>query len=242
MKKILSILMIMFTIIGFIPTNVLAENLGNEIKLLESDDLRVRTFLIENGVNEENIDELINKYENGVVWDSLKQDSEPLDITTKEEGCKKIIKKTFNDGSVSVTEIQRENTGEEIIDPTKPVQYSVSDGRWESGSGYSNCYRAIVRRNHGIVDMSFKADFTLVQEKGKSYISDVYRGDYYVAGGVVTNENLRITRERQTSCHPAEAEYAIQFNLLKAGASWKYILWLEVKDYNYRDVHQFWEK
>lgn len=232
MKKIKCLSLVLSLILIACPIKIFA---SSENSMSTEDELRVRNFLVENNVNSEDIEKLLKKYENGEIWDSLNPNVSSIRTEKYKKDNNVITKMYFPDGSVTVKEIIDE-PNEDSISTRK-----VSGGTWSSGTGYRNCYGALVRVNHGVVDMSFEADFS-IHQNNYDKINDVYHGDYFVAGGTVSNEVLRINQEWETSRRPAEAEYSITFNSYGSTSGWKYTLWLRVGNDTYWDDNQFWEK
>lgn len=235
MKRISLILGLLIIVISFnLPVY------ANSNVLSEKDLNRVKDFLNEYDVNEEKQELLIQKYENGILWDSMLENTP---VRSVEKELTKTIKTIdyYEDGSVKVTEIEKEPYSTSAVLSGEVNPSAVTGGKWESGTGYRNCYGCDIRVNHGIVDMSFKADFSVLQH-GYSSISRVYRGDYFIAGGSVDNEILRINQAKESYYYPAEAEYTITFNSYLSLFSWKYSLWLKVGNKSYWDENQFWEK
>lgn len=235
-KRTFVVIFSVILVFGLFTTNIYAQK-SDKIELTEQEILKIKNFLTDYGVNESTQEELIDKYKNGEMWDSITDSSNPINIQTIELDGETQTICYYHDGSVSVTTMPKkpdnQNQGYNLR--------SVSGGTWRSGSGYSNCYGATVRVNHGIVDMSFQADFSLVNQ-GYSEIIDVYHGDYFVAGGSISSENLRINRKKEDRYHPAEAEYSINFDLIKIGGSWKYTVWLKVQGSKYWDENQYLDK
>jgi len=222
-KKMIAIILTLVTILsmGLFTTVNADEKQTNKINITAEEEAQLVAFFHENGVDDKTADKLIKKFENGIMWDSFKEEYKNMEPASVTESNGTIIKKyVYPDGSIKVVS---------IITPTNDgdvsIQGVVSGGTWISGSGYRTCIGAYVSFNYGIHKASFYADFTLV-DNGYDYISGAYNPQAGIIGGTVSDMTLTITRASETAYQPAEARLQYVATLFGGWAS--NITWLSL--------------
>lgn len=204
-------------------------------KIPEKDVLAIQEFFNKYNVDLTTQNDLLNKLEKGEVWDSLKENTQPINIieSSDEEGNKEQIE-VYEDGSISVTTIAPEivETFDEPFEqplletPTsgsgtgliQPMDVHIGTGTVTSGSGYRAYKHVQVRKSIGIADAHFYADFTLVQG-GMDFIQRVYDYKLVGQGGSANFNSLRIVRAKETQDYKASAKLDFTFVLVNGAGS-----------------------
>lgn len=188
-------------------TNVLDNNSNvievqnEENTLTEKDKSEVDDWMKSNGVKKDTRESLIEKLEDGEVWDSMNSSS-PVKV---EKLDKSSIKETYADGSILIK-------GMEDV-PVRTLR-SLSGGETSSGSGYQNVKGKKVYVYGGTINAQFYADYTLVNN-GYDYISKVYNKKVVGVGMVASNVDLGITQTKENGNGPAEA--TLDFEITSIG-------------------------
>lgn len=195
---------------------MISKQYGSDIS---KDEESLKIFLRENEVSEDVIDNLINKIEDGEVWDCLKEefkDITPISVQNSGNGFLQ-SKYVYPDGSIRIS-----------IQPSEETNItarSVGGGSWSGGSGYKNCKGGKVAEYTGIANVWFYADFTIVQG-GDDYISRVYDYSILTFGGDYKLELFERTRPSEGYGDNAEAK--LQFKYLAYGGSGSATCWLKL--------------
>lgn len=179
------------------------------------------------GVDENKIDSLIIKLENGEDWDSFSGEYSnmmPTEIYKSTDDS--IIERfVYPDGSVKVRSLSLPPKNQEnMVGPL-----SVSGGSWTYGSGYATCTGAMVSESIGLLQMLFYADFTHVQN-GYDMIDNIYDWEITTLLSTYEDVEFNINRSRETSSKPAEATLKCKYTLSGPGASRSVYLRLNVQD------------
>lgn len=163
-------------------------NPGIEQQVEVSDREYIENALRSNGLSEDTIDSLLNKLDNGELWDSLKGVN-PISeqTTTNENGVSKTIR-TYADGSITITEVGGgavtevvENSDGNMISPA-----SVTGGTVTSGSGYRIVRGATVKDSNIVITMSYRVDYEQ-WSGGRGKINRVYLPSVKVVPGSFSN-------------------------------------------------------
>lgn len=200
MKKFLTSLLALtftFTILPFAS-----------VKAEETENSKIRNEVIqafiEDGLEEEEIEVILEKIDDGETLDSINPESEPIseEITFDLYGnqTEKLI---FEDGSYSLTSIILPNS----ILPLS-LGGNFSGGTITSGSGYQSIKGALVYHSLGIFRFGYNVDYTFVAG-GNSYISRAYN-EYYTE--TVSKAEVGVYRTYQSGSTPALA--CLQFKYI----------------------------
>lgn len=233
-------------LLGAVGEEVHAESTeeNSEIQTSETNTLsteernNLHSFLEKYGVDSNTQYELITKWENGEVWDSLKENEEPVDVYRNDTTSETVY--TYSDGSVAIMSI---DPGEVTEVPAEKdnsgiTPLSVDPGDVTSGSGYVVHSGSRVYKHAGIMNASFLADFTLVQ-RGNDRIDRVYDYTVTTSGGVSSSETLTTDRAEENANGPAEATLQFQFQVTGGIGSTTLRLRLHVGDDNYYTTDNF---
>ncbi|MGO1369248.1 MAG: hypothetical protein ACTHVE_11630 [Senegalia sp. (in: firmicutes)] len=187
-KLVISFIML---VLVFSTMNVSASNL-KEKDDFKADEIRIELKKL--GVEENIINDLIDKAKRGEIWDSLSGEYSDLKPQIVRDGYTKTI---YPDGSVSVTTINK---------PITPK--IVTGGDWTSGSGYRAVKGALVKENNGVISMKFYADFEQ-HYTGTAIITKV-RDPEITTAGLYSNETLKIYKG---SRNPAKARLSAKVEI-----------------------------
>lgn len=173
---------------------------------------------------------LINKYNKGILWDSLKEGELPIRSEKKEFENYTETVDVYNDGSIIVTSMSEGEITEVTENEEETLSVlSVTPGTVTSGSGYTSHKGARVYVSGGLTFASFLADFTLVRN-GNDYIGAVYKA----VGGIYTSPVLNRKYETSTSRARAYLPYRYTY----AGTTYSKTLTLYVGKDTYYSTNQ----
>lgn len=204
-KKTLSLLGLLFTIMVIsLTSHYEITATAAELTLSNEDISEIKAALHEYGITEEVQESLIEKLENGEVWDCMN----PEKTSQIPEGYLNVsiddpIKRyEFPDGSFIETKL-------EIVNDDSISTYDVTGGSTSSGSGYVNRTGVKISASKGaLLVWGFYADFTHVQS-GYDQISRVY-GEFVMGGGNVSSLTLQLVKAKEDSNGPAQAKFSAQ--------------------------------
>jgi len=208
-KRLITTIFALVTIISmFLSTSIYAgENKNNKITITAQEKSQIVESLHDNGVDNKTINRLIEKLEDGIMWDSFKEEYRnirPAYIIESPDGT--ITEKyVYPDGSIRVSTLVVPKYNHQPNDNQTINPMSVGGGTWISGSGYRTCYGAYVKEDMVLLLGAFYADFTLL-DGAYDYISDAYDYEIRVIGGTHDDDSLVITRSTETSTKYAEAK------------------------------------
>nr|WP_012390448.1 DUF5626 family protein [Exiguobacterium arabatum]CAQ35228.1 hypothetical protein [Exiguobacterium arabatum] len=206
-----------------------ATEVKGNINIPAEEIVSLKEFLAIYNVDVVTQEKLINKLENGEIWDSLKPNVEPIDFIQNSDKAGNIEQiEIYADGSVAATTI--EPTTVETFEATPSVPgmiqpMTVTPGTVTGGSGYKAYKKAQVRKNIGVADAYFYADFTLVQG-GMDFIQRVYDYKLVGKGGTTTFTGLKITRAKETQDYKASAK--LDFNFVAYDGLGSVSCWLKL--------------
>ena len=223
-KKSMSLLGLLFTIMVISLTSHYETTATAAEFTLSNEDLsEIKAALHEYGITEEVQESLIEKLENGEVWDCMN----PEKTSQIPEGYLNVsiddpIKRyDFPDGSFIETKL-------EIVKDDFISNYDITEGSTSSGTGYVNRTGVKITASKGaLLGMGFFADFTHVQS-GYDQISRVYDQWVKVIGGNASSVTLQIVKANEDSNGPAQAKLTAQVNWLGIGTSGTEWLYLNV--------------
>lgn len=206
MKKFLSFaLAFLVTLAIFSPSGVEAAQTKARVELSKQEIKQLKENLEEIGVKANVQEKLIEKYQNGEVWDSMNPSvtsklSEDLFTLSSKDPVKSY---TFPDGSVLRLKatVLEEKEMSDIDDngSITPFEYS------RCGSGYCKFYELLVEASSGVQSAEFYADYVIVDD-GYDYISDVYDYSIVTLAGDYTLEAFEIVRPRESADRDAYAK------------------------------------
>jgi len=159
--------------------------------------------------------ELLEKLRKGKKWDSLNNEKAiSKEKRLNDDGVEEIVSR-FKDGSIVVNsgdtelfefkELYIESDLKKMENIKNSPQGIVSGGTVTGGSGYKSYKKAKVYSNTGVLNASFYANFTLVQN-GNDFISNAY--DYSIQGklGVASFQSLKIIKKTESLDGRAQAK------------------------------------
>ena len=167
----------------------------------------LRNSFLEAGVSEKNVDNLIEKVNNGEILDSLNPEKEPINIITKTSG----------DSIVTIQEYEDGSTSKFTISPTSSTEKAgtVSGGTKTTGSYWMSWKKAKVSGTYGTISCYFHAD--IEAGNGYSTITKVYdmteEAGITAGAGTVSNKRLRIITPQgiASTGQKAEARFSFDF-------------------------------
>lgn len=214
---------------------------------------KTKEFLTKYHVEEKVQKELIEKLENGEVWDSVNNQKTPIktEVTQDEDGINETVSR-FADGSVSVTTVEPVSvefteSSEVPVTPsfsssTKNAgsigTFAVSPGTVSSGSGYKTFKKAKVSQYAGFINASFYANFTIVQG-GNDYISNVYDWKVVTYFGTYAFNEFKITRKTESLSGKASAKLTFSYGLYNGGLGGNCWLKLHVGKDSYSSSYSY---
>lgn len=211
-------LCVFMTLFAFTP--IVAEE-KSEIEEI-ADELRLYD------VSEDEINNLIWKYENNVAWDSLSgefPDIEPESTIVIGNYTQEITR--YPDGSLSINDLY---IGEKEEAPAiQPFDVSGGDFNWGSTGQWWSYTGAVARQNTILIKAEFKLDYSGHQNL-RAEITKVYDYSLKVYGGSGSVDSLKITNRKATSSTPATAEF--RFTHVLAGGGYSSTAYLKVLVYN----------
>lgn len=144
------------------------------VNLSVKQETDIRAFFDEYGVAPASQDRLIRTYMQGKRWDSSSSVSTPIRTTTYLSGKESKTVNRYQDGSVNVVSWEQPGAqnSRAIIGCTK------------NGNSYSNCK---VDFWHGLVAMSFRADYSLTP--GANKITSQWGASWTLGGACSTTKN-----------------------------------------------------
>ncbi|GAB3150702.1 hypothetical protein GCM10027058_15420 [Microbacterium neimengense] len=167
------------------------------------------SWYVENGVQPDVAQDLIEKFNSGVLPDSM-TGTEPVSSTTSAEAGWIVTRDTFADGSISISKLETPQATESSDDFTTKSVGSCSSSI--GGSGFANYYDCAVTGSNGVyLDVEFRADYTRVSN-GAGIINAVRSPYAYAIGGQATTPVLRIDRSNGTMSDPARATATSQYS------------------------------
>ena len=183
---------------AIIPMNIFADDSHTtHTTLTIAQKMEMREEFIKIGVASEDVDELVEKVQNGEMLDSMKKEYEnisPSEISYN-DGFK-TEKYIYPDGSVKVVGIDTKDAN--------VFTGQLSGGNYTSGSGYYVWRGVKVFATWGIVTASFYANIEGTKTMGR--INKIYDYGITVIGGTWSDVSFTITRSNATSTSvPAEA-------------------------------------
>lgn len=191
----------------------------NKIFISDEIKLEIKQSLSELNIDEETQIKLINKLEQGEIWDCMDKSlvaqipDNYFDISEDEP----IKRYTFPDGSVIEQRIEIPN----MMYPS-----AISGGTVSSGSGYSTYKGVKVSKTSGLMGMGFYADYTIVQN-GSDIIENIYDRWVKVVGGSYSVSTFEITRRTEVSSSPAMAKLIADISwvggITGSGTEWLYL-------------------
>ncbi|NMR18795.1 hypothetical protein [Cellulomonas fimi] len=161
---------------------------------------------------------LVEKLERGVLPDSMIDGVDPVSSKTYREGGFDVTKKTFQDGSVSLTAVEVAQIAKRDDGRKDPTALGTSiSGCVTNTSGTVTYYRDCLVRYTGIIwHDSFRADYA-VANRNTAQVLGVRSWSITIIGGSYSEVDLSIVRQRQTSTLPAVARLA--YNLQVVGGT-----------------------
>jgi hypothetical protein len=144
------------------------------VNLSVKQETDIRAFFDEYGVATISQDRLIRTYVQGERWDSSNSESTPISTTTYLSGNESKTVNTYKDGSVNVVSWEQ---------PKAENSRAIS-GCTKNGNSYSNCK---VDFWHGLVAMSFRADYSLAP--GANKITNQWAASWTIGGACSTTKN-----------------------------------------------------
>lgn len=193
-KRFLKFYSLILTFIIIITITSVPKPVQASTGILKESDLKTLTQMFENhNIDKDTQKFLIEKLENGQLWDSV-LGKQPIYSVKLDESTTKEI---FEDGSFCITSV--EAVKDEELNP-----YDISIGKVVTGTGYSNYTKAKVYKYLGLINCAFYADFTLIDGVG-SYISRVYDDSITTIGISIKNSSLSIRIPKESYNQPAEA-------------------------------------
>lgn len=174
----------------------------------DEDIVNIKSELQNYGVTEETSQKLVEKLEQGIPLDSMLYDeSQAIDVKKIPTltGYNSIY--TFKDGSIIISSTEELETILSNVNLQKGV--GISGGSTSSGSGYFNgTNRKVYYSNPGVWEISFKANYSLVQG-GYDTISWVGNHNVTMLMGTVGSPSCRIMRSKETATQKAEARLSV---------------------------------
>ena len=186
MKKIIRIIAIILTALSINCTSVFA--IESSISRYE-----IKQKLLEVGVNENKVDSLVTKIQDGEKLDCMKEKYNNIKPTVKSwtdtGGYEKYV---YPDGSVKKLSVT-----------PAIVTGSITGGSHTSGSNWYEWKNARVIASWGVVTASFYANIFGATGQGK--INKVWGEGVTVVGGTFSGLSLKTVRAQTTNSTPAQA-------------------------------------
>ena len=186
MKRITKIIAIILTVLSINCTSVFA--IEPSISRYE-----IKQKLLEVGVNENKVDSLVTKIQDGEKLDCMKEKYNNIKPTVKSwtdtGGYEKYV---YPDGSVKTLSVT-----------PAIVTGSIIDGTRTSGSNWYEWKNARVIASWGVVTASFYANIFGATGQGK--INKVWGKGATVVGGTFSGLDLKTVRAETTNSTPAQA-------------------------------------
>lgn len=178
----------------------------------EKDLIELRSWLSSYDVEASTIDELIQKFREGKVWDSMNPDK--FSQGTKIQISETEHKTVYPDGSIMVMGVEK-GKEEKCLTPGKPT----------TGTGYKTFKGSKVYANVGALRLSFIADYTYAQN-GYDTINGVRDARCTTVGGTWSQKYFGRKKSKENSSGPAKARFEIQFTSYNNSASSNY--WIDL--------------
>ncbi|MCG3086674.1 hypothetical protein [Sporosarcina cyprini] len=177
--------------------------------------LEIQNSLSQYGVQQKVQVELLSKLEKGELWDSMKEDSIPVEEETVETttGTKTIRK--FEDGSILITGILAVESDPSSYKPLGKYD-GVTPGTIIKGSGYVSYKDAVVYYDDLVTYIAFNANFTILQG-AMDFIDRVWEPKFKSKVGSATNISVGIIQAKETLDDPAEAKMDLTINWYNGG-------------------------
>lgn len=215
----------------------------------------VESFLLEQGVEQDVVDDLVESVEDGDPIGSL-AGLDPIDETTTRKNDLVITTETFEDGSVEVTTLEQPilEENDDSAEPPAPsvankhdhwvvgasfspanhpgafeasTVGSIKDCKVSSGSGFKSYKNCVVQRNSATANISFRASYTIVN-KGNDYISTIGQAGHRCFAASCSNVKSRIIKKNESSTGKAVARASMDVTLAGGIASRSFWVQLEV--------------
>ena len=183
---------------------------------LERDELR--EWFDSYGVDSDTVNQLIAKFEHGIMWDSMKYGNNPVSSSRQIINDYIQVIDTYADGSIIVSTISNlDGIKEQALDSADGSGislYSVSGCSYTSGGNYAGYWKnCIADVNLGLLGMGFTFDYQNIKDQGSTITG--YRNYYHhVYGGSLTI--FRFNRISATQVR-LSADIAIAFGTYPVG-------------------------
>lgn len=160
-----------------------------------------REFLSVNGADPAVQDELVAKFEAGVLPDSARG-VDPVDTREFTEGSLRVIVNEYEDGSLLRAEVSLPTTGggEDGTAGPQNLGQCVLVGSTRTSDTYDNCF---VSANNGFSRASFRTGYT-VRSPGHSSVTNGWSPSVTCYVCSVSAPTIEIVRQNSTSALPAE--------------------------------------
>lgn len=192
----------------------------NSVETVSKSREDVIKWFKDNGVDQETINELMNKLDNNEPLDSINPSMKSMGRCVYSDDTQ--TKVVYPDGSISITGLE----GGEIIESPKS-RAGLSGGSGSSGSGYSSRRGVKVYHNSGVVDMSYYANYTFVQG-GYDKIDGVYNKKCVSYLGTWTYLSFGRQKITENLNGPARARFEVIYNA-NAGTEASCNYWLDIR-------------
>lgn len=181
---------------------------------MAEDIIKLREWLSSYNVDDDTIDSLINKLEQGEIWDSLNPEKANLGVSSKINNEESKI--VYPDGSIAITGLEKG------IEDRK-----INIGSVSSGTGYRVYKNCKVYHNAGIVNLEFYANYTIAQG-AYDKIDGVRDARSTSLGGVATRVSFGRKKIQENANGPAKARFEVFFVSYDNKASGNYWIDLDV--------------
>ncbi|MGG3941197.1 hypothetical protein ABEV54_07060 [Peribacillus psychrosaccharolyticus] len=210
-RKVLSTIgLISVLSLSILPTVSNAENVDafknasttGETTLTEKDFQKVKSNLLDMGIDSVTVDNLIVKLENGGVIDSdIMSPEQAIDTNEVVEGGLTTTTYIYPDGSQSQLTVEDNSI---VKDNSKITLFSITDGSCTSGSGYVTCKNRKIAYTGATYGFSFIANYETASG-AYDQITSADKWNIWTAGGTYANPKLRIVQAKENANGKAEA-------------------------------------
>lgn len=163
---------------------------GSDVRELSEEELieSMRNY----GLTESTIEKLINKLENGQIWDSMNPEFEGATVSERISNTE--TKYTYPDGSIKISNIESLQEAMDNMNNGRQARIPSQEGITTlSGDSYSTLYRATVVENVLVINYVYFVDYRVSYGSNTAKIENLSRREMSVYGLSGLNESVTST-------------------------------------------------
>lgn len=175
-----------------VDQKIIQSQTNTKITLTKTEKKELLDWLTTNGVDKNTQNNLFDKLDQGIIWDSL-TNATPVETIKLTDGSNKYV---YADGSVAISNMDFSSATNKTSKNSEIINAAVTNT-----VVYTNVK---IAHTNGFVTCSFYADYTIVAG-GRDHIDGVNNFSIFCVGCTHSGANLTINRPLETASYHAQA-------------------------------------